>query len=282
MKFIEYIDDVLTNTRIFTDYKRITHIGARVKNRYMYKYMDIDTAINYCLRVDHNSIQFVQPTQWPDKYEERFYNASYSNILKKKEEKLEKTPRLYACCFTTASTSEAAWNTYSYNKTGRGSQCVQFKINMKKFRTALNTFAGEDYDVYEGPVFYKPDYNITNLHFKTNTDGTPSLAYRACFWAFSRIKFLALLLLKRDAFEYEKEVRFFLVPKDQTNVQDKIYPEIPYVDIVEGVKVSDDCPVEYKDDLRAALDANGMNGIEIEGFDLYKKKAPRIIIGDKR
>ena len=31
-----------------------------------------------------------------------------------------------------------------------------------------------------------------------------------------------------------------------------------------------------------ALDANQMTDIDIEGFDLYKKKAPRIIIGDKR
>lgn len=151
---------------------------------------------------------------------------------------------------------------------------------MKKLRTALNTFAGDDYDVYEGSVFYKPDYFITNLYFKTTADGNPSSAYQACSWAFSCIKYLALLLLKRDAFEYEKEVRFFLAPKDQTRVQDKIYSEIPYVDIVEGVKVSDDCPVEYRDDLRTALDANGMNDIDIEGFDLYKKKAPRIIIGD--
>lgn len=282
MKFVDYINAVLSNTGKFKDYKRITHIGERIKNRNVYKYMDIDTAINYCLRVDHNSIQFVQPTQWPDKYEERFYNASYSNILRKKEDKIEKTPRLYACCFTIASTSEAAWNTYSYNKTGRGSQCVQFKINMKKLRIALNEYADDEYDVYEGPVFYKPDYAITNLHFKTTADGNPSLAYQACFWAFNRIKYLALLLLKRDAFEYEKEVRFFLVPKDQTRVQDKIYPKIPYADIVEGVKVSDDCPAVYRDDLRAALNANGMTDIDIEGFDLYKKKAPRIIIGDKR
>lgn len=45
MKFVDYINAVLSNTGKFKDYKRITHIGERIKNRNVYKYMDIDTAI---------------------------------------------------------------------------------------------------------------------------------------------------------------------------------------------------------------------------------------------
>lgn len=280
MTFVDYFNEVVNQSNKFTNYNLITHVRSSIKNRFVFKYMDIDTAINYCLQVGNNSIQFVQPTQWVDKYEGRFYNAAYYNIMSSSDY-AEKIPRLFACCFTTAKTSEAAWKTYSYNKSGRGAECVQFKINVKKLRTVLNTYASTRYEVYEGPVLYKEDYEISNLHFKT-INGNTNVAYQACFHGFSRMKYLALLLLKRNAFEYEKEVRYFLVPKDQNALTGKHYVPIKFADIVEGVKIAESCPLQYEQDLRAALDANGMNAIPIERFDLYMKNAPRIKIGDVR
>ena len=60
------------------------------KNKTVYKYMDFETAI-ICLT--SSSIRFVEPTEWYDKYEGRFYNANYIRICKD----TYLTPILYAC-----------------------------------------------------------------------------------------------------------------------------------------------------------------------------------------
>lgn len=280
MTFEEYVNGIISHTGAFTDYRKIVHLGKRIKNRYLFKYMDIDTAINYCLNPGNNTLKFAQLSQWPDKYEERFYNASYYKIIRAQEYD-EKIPRLYACCFTTTPASELSWKTYSYNKTGRGALCVQFKINLKKLRKVLNTFAGVAYDIYEAPLFYKPDYEISRIHYKT-INGNPNPTYDLFFTGFSRKKFLSLLSLKRDAFMYEKEMRYFIVPKDQAAVTDNLFVNIQLSSIVEGVMITDDCPVVYEHQLRAALEDNGMDDINIERFDLYKKKERRITIGEER
>ena len=133
----------------FKTTKNCYYIGDRKKQQYMYKYMDIETAIK-CLK--GQNVMFVEPTLWPDKYESRFYTANYSKIL---SESTEVTPKLYACCFTFSRASEAAWKTYSYEKTGIASRCVQFRINKRLFREALNVYAkGNDCKIYEGPIDY--------------------------------------------------------------------------------------------------------------------------------
>ena len=46
------------------------------------------------------------------------------------------------------------------------------------------------------------------------THKTDNSNYHIYFQPFSRRNFISLLSLKRKAYEYEKEVRFFLIPKD--------------------------------------------------------------------
>lgn len=177
--------------------------------------MDIDTAIK-CL--ESNTLRFVQPSEWPDKYEARFYDANYNRIIKTKQRQ-EKTPRLYATCFTMSSTSEPAWKIYSYGKRGTASRCVLFKINLKALRSELNQLAKQiNAKVYESTVSYKSDYYISTLHFRLKNNEIQQV-YKDYFYHFSRLKFLQLLSLKRDAFSYEHECRFFLIPNNQEDIK---------------------------------------------------------------
>lgn len=114
-----YLEPIVKSIKRFTKTKNCFYVGDRKKQRFMYKYMDIETAIK-CLK--SNNVKFVEPTLWPDKYESRFYTADYSKVV---EDPKAKTPKLYSCCFTFSRASEAAWKTYSYEKTGLASRCVR-------------------------------------------------------------------------------------------------------------------------------------------------------------
>ena len=112
MKLYDQYPSSTTELQIVKSIKRLKtasncyYIGDRKKQMYMYKYMDIETAIK-CLK--GRNIMFVEPILWPDKYESRFYTANYSKIVKDFN---NITPKLYACCFTFSRASEAAWKTY--------------------------------------------------------------------------------------------------------------------------------------------------------------------------
>lgn len=75
-------DSIVKAIKQFTTVSNCYYIGNREKQMYIYKYMDIETAI-LCLK--NNNIRFVEPTLWQDKYESRFYTADYSKIIKDKK-----------------------------------------------------------------------------------------------------------------------------------------------------------------------------------------------------
>ena len=253
----------------FKKTKNCYYIGERKKQQYMYKYMDIETAIK-CLK--GQNVMFVEPTLWPDKYESRFYTANYSKIL---GESQEVTPRLYACCFTFSRASEAAWKTYSYEKTGIASRCVQFRINKRLFREALNMYSKDnDRKIYEGPIDYSlADNQINRLHLPSS-----GYLYDSIFNNnFSFHSYLSLLLIKRQAFNYENEYRYFIVPNDG-KANDRIFPTIPWNNIIVDVKVDKKCSDLEIEILSTYLKKNGIE-IEPTRFDLYSNPDGRITIG---
>lgn len=255
-------DDVIKQTIVkpitaLSKYNNCSYIGDRKKRLFMYKYMDIETAI---LCIKNNSIRFVEPTEWPDKYERRFYKADYSAVCNYKKF----TPKLYACCFTFNKVSEAAWKTYSYNKSGLASRCVQFRINKKRFRDALDVYATSNKcKVYEGPMDYSyTDKNIAKLHM--HDEKFHSILFNSDF---SLNNYLSLMLIKRQAFNYENEYRFFIIPNNG-KVKKHIYPIINWANIISEIKVDKQCSdIElelFSDVCRKA----GIN-VNISKFDLY-------------
>lgn len=224
-------------------------IGELPKGNYLYKYLDLET---FLISLKNDTIRFVEPTMWQDKYESRFYNANYSQIT----DKASNTPFLYACCFTYSGENEAAWKVYSYQKKGIGSHCVELRINRNKLRKQLVSHL-TNCNIYIGKVEYINSYYINTLHAPNEIiDGVknPTKYYSTYFKNFNLYSYLNLLLLKREAFLHEKEIRFFIIPNDADSRKKSYYnndelekksePEdikIDWLDIIEYIQIDSSC-----------------------------------------
>lgn len=246
------------------------HLNYGNPPQVIYKYLSWDIAK---LCIENRNIRFSQPSKWNDQYEKRFYptNCDYSNIVEKGL--LQSiTPKLYACCFTKNMTSEAAWKTYSYNnKMG----CIQFTIDVAKLRPFLEVYAKKNNClVYEATMKYDySDNDISHLHEKNSKN------FSSLFGDFELKNYLNLLRIKRKAFEYENEYRFFVVPQNQNSVTDEyIYVPIDWMDIVREISVESNAKEETKADVRKFIDSIGFK-IQLNEFDLYRMEE-NIIVGE--
>lgn len=187
-------------------YTRST-IGSKIKEvaeekKYyttVYKYMTIEA---FLISLYTKTWRFFEPSKWNDKYEQRFYCANYQIDGAKNA-----TPQLFATCVTREKNSEAAWKVYSHGQ-GLGSHCVQLELDIDKLRSELRN---SGLTIAEKPVEYKDEKYILDLHIEEK-----SKDYTKYFTSFSVEKFLKLLTLKREAYNYEQEVRLFAIPKDYT------------------------------------------------------------------
>lgn len=101
---------------------------------------------------------------------------------------------------------------------------------------------------------------IKNLHKTDNCN------YHLYFQPFSRRNFISLLSLKRKAYEYEKEVRFFLIPKDpqgershgkqKSNYQ---YIPIEWAKLIKSARIDKHCSQAELKSLQQACFAAGIN-----------------------
>ncbi len=227
-----------------------------------YKYMDMETAIK-CL--SNSSIRFVEPSSWQDKYERRFYKADYSKI----PDGNGNSPFLYAHCVTTKRNNAAAWQIYTYGKVGLGARCVQFVIDKKAFRSQLLSSLDQTYSIYEGEASYLSTEEINALHKKD------SLHYDDIFINYTLEKYLSLLLVKRNDFIFEEEVRLFIIP-NKTNVKNTHNPQ--YVDItvdwpkvLKEIRVDSSCTdVEFE--MFKNICSNIIDKRKIKKYNVYGKQ----------
>ncbi len=219
-------------------FARCKILGKNNKKRFLYKYMDMETALK-CLQ--NRELRFAEPSSWKDQYEKLFYTADYHNV-----DSTKSYPKsIFACCFTKEKVNEAAWKTYIYSQSGLSGRCVQFKINRSKFRRALNKALKNQGVAYEGQCNYKlNDFEIKNLADKKSTN------YSAIFGKGIDLSgFLSLLLVKRKCFRYENETRFFLDldSKSAFKVHGRkktgkfIYVKLDWKDFVEAILVDERC-----------------------------------------
>ena len=230
----------MENKRAIEKYvqKNCFYLGERNTNRFIYKYMDLESAM---LSLTRGTIRFVEPNTWQDEFEGRFYNASYSQV----EGAVGNTPPVLACCLTHSPINEAAWKIYSSGKTGLGARSVQFKIKKKAFREVVAKSA-KGFSLYEGLVNYELDnYQIEHLHQHFTQSGKENALFLEFFHNFDLASYLSLLLIKRQAFRHEQELRYFLVPgNDELDIKGNLGPRefaVNWKDILEDVKISEDC-----------------------------------------
>lgn len=242
--------------------------------RFLYKYLNED-AFKTTLE---NGLRFVEPRTWTDCFEKRFYSANYEVINPAFPQ------RLFAACFTSCKNNEAAWKTYLYNPQSKNPDlskalCFRLTINRKLLKDAFKQFS--QYTFYEGPIVYLNGYTISQMH-EPDIPGAKSL-YNAFFRKsdFGPDDFLSLLLIKRDFFQYEEEVRYFAVPK-KAECQDHIYvmPKAGVMSIVEKVfvarpygkfKLSDTELNQIAENLKIDRE-------KLESFDLYSEDEEQITI----
>lgn len=169
----------------------------------LYKYMDIESAIRFIKTV---KMSYVEPSSWYDPFEKRFYNADFSAIPNFKR------PKLFASCFTKKPSNEASWVMYSYFKTGLASKSIRFELNPAVYYDMLDSYGAltKTRIVISDVNYSLTEQTIKALHKKT------CLKHSQYFSNFNVDKFIDLMLIKRKAFDYEKEVRIFIVPTPET------------------------------------------------------------------
>ncbi len=240
-------------------------IGELPRGNYLYKYMDLESALRSLEKKKgkekkNPNIRFVEPTSWEDQYEGKFYTACYKSDdgkgnLVDIDSKV--TPFLYACCFSSKRENEAAWVLYSHNRKGLASRCVEFTLNRRKFRDELVKHQKNSV-FYIGAVQYMNKERIDRIHEpKIGKDNHRNEDYFMYFEPFTMECYLNLLLLKRPAFEHEKEVRIFIVPNDEIEnnktKRDKngnfpvgvkprsLYVDIDWSEVIEEVRIDENC-----------------------------------------
>lgn len=168
---------------------------------HLFKYMKLEYAVD---SIKNDTLWFADPEEWRDPHESYFMNNAYDKVNVPFDFPLEKG-KLYACCFSTLPNSEAQWNAYN---SGIGIKC---QIPTVTFLEELEKLSS-DYDVYVGKVVYLKTAALKLLDVPAilNAAGFPETTCDIK-------KALLLMLCKRVAFQYESEIRVFLIPKNEDN-----------------------------------------------------------------
>ena len=267
LKDVELVDDNsirgAENEMRCVEYKKI---GSFAKGSSIFKYMNFDAALK---SLNSGKLRFAEPSTWDDQYESRFYLADYKNVLNGQKEE-DVCPLLYASCFTNKKDNEPAWKIYTYAKDKNDivkSRCVQFKLDKKKLRGELIKNLS-NCCVYEGCVSYFWQGFIDSMHRKSIKGGGVIKLHSLFFNDFDFIKYLNLLLLKRDSFEHEREIRILIVSeedKHEKKAQDYkdnngnvkhgryIDVQINWSKVIKEVIYDASCSKEQKQDLINAM-----------------------------
>lgn len=262
-----------------SEYSRCYYLGEKPPSvSVLYKYMDMEALLH---SIYDNTLRFVEPTEWKDQYERRFYGADYSMITGTRN-RTDKNPPLYAGCFTRTKNDESASLLYCYGKSGIASICVQLQLSISGMRKELCKYAKKNgFQVYEGQVDYSMSESmLKKLHLRS-IGGEDNTRYNEFFPDFDLSKYLSLLLLKRPAFKHEMEHRFFIVPDNQEkygSVNKECFIRLPWMDIVKGVSVMQKCSQFEMDLLSQACERAGFS-VSPRMVDLYNNPDERIVIG---
>ena len=225
--------------------------------------MSLEHALNL---LNSKSIWFSSPEMWHDPYEKKFIDAFYDST-----DRFAWKGRVFCSCFTDNATSEASWNAYSNNP-----DCIQFTFHRKALFNVLEACQNDNpkNKVYFDKVEYMQTKDIESPLSKIPFDPKVSDKVRI---KSTEIK-VRLLMLKRKAFEYEKEYRAIIV-KPKITKEHGIKVSIPDIHaliakITIGPKVEEDTFKMLKEML---IDKYYFNSNDIRQSFLYKS-LPKVIM----
>ncbi len=231
------------------------NVLIRSQFRTIYKYMTLDAAI---ASLESKTWRFYEPTQWPDKFESRFYCADYSKL----NQEPGSEQRVYATCVTRTQNSEAAWKVYA-GKEGMQCHCIQIEIDLVE---SLHQLFSSGYKIYERRVDYMEEIKLIHIH------ETTSRKHAEYFGEFNFNLFLNLLALKRDAYTYENEVRYFAIsqtPEARSLGKKVAHADLPmdWSKIIKKIRIDKNCSFSELVALRHSCWSCGINPI-IKGINL--------------
>lgn len=148
--------------------------------------------LSYLQKDLNDKVTFVSPIRWMDSYERRFFDLGYTSLSHPFS-----APDVYCMCLTAkqAKNEDAMWRMYT--KPGEVMVNVFYKIN--NLLNQLDSAAIRDhFKVFIGKVKYLDKKSIIKIRPSAIT-------------GFGLADYLNLLTIKRIAFDYENEVRLFVV-----------------------------------------------------------------------
>lgn len=151
----------------------------------------------------------VKPKLWEDTFE-NFALKSKLKFPDGSEILLDTHDRLYGQCWTTSKASDAMWRIYSHDKKG-----IRIRTTIDKLLTSLSV-ANVDKamtDARIGKVEYKSEHKIMALAKNAFTK-SGQLSFGSLF---------RTLLVKRKAFEHEKEIRLIQLDWGKVLPQNDIF-----------------------------------------------------------
>lgn len=260
---VAYYSRKLTTPQRIIRYRRSnSNVVTAEKLSYskLFKYMPLDTFI---LSLNNKSLRFVEPIIWSDQYEQKFYRANYHF-----PNAAQSAPKVYATCFTRKQNSNAAWKVYSHG-TGIGMYCVQLELDVAKLREQLHLSM---FKIFEKRVKYETEFVICNIH-------KPQFSlYKQYFSPFNFEHFLDLLSLKRDAYDFEDEIRIFAKPepseKRNTKGENGEYHDfsISWSEVISKIRVDKKCSLAELHSLQISLLMSGLNpNLKGKGSDCLPK-----------
>ena len=168
----------------------------------LYKYMPLSRFLE---SINNHELVFVSPELWYDPFEQLYHGIDC-------RERGYVTEEIACMCLSDKSSTneDASWRVYS------DSNCksVRLSIEQKVLLDLLEDYASQNsYNVYIGKVDYSFEKQAIMSLWKSSTKES-----RMYFPdKMSREHYLSIMLLKRKAFQYENEVRVFLV-KEKDNI----------------------------------------------------------------
>lgn len=198
--------------------------------------MPLDRFVN---SVKNKQLVFVSPESWYDPFEQLYYGIDCSSRGYITED------IACMCVSEKSSTNEdASWRVYSESN----DKAVRISIEQTVLLNILEEFASKNgFEVYIGKVNYSFEKrDIKNLHIISSPKHATYFPDKM-----TREHYLSLLLLKRKAFQYENEVRIFLV-KDKITFSNnllKIDCDYRVLGLVSNVMLSPYPPVRPKGDI---------------------------------
>ena len=198
------------------DFTEEKFLGEKV----LHKYVDL----NYAFRIlFEKSLWFSNPVEWPDPFEKLPFAIDWNFAKDGKEKEPFLNGAVFCMCLTNKKVTEAHWKAYSNDQIP-----VEYRFNRHEFLQQLSEHYSKDYEIYVGKVEYGNIDEISMAIAKAlqmNKDLNEGILEWFC----------KLLLIKRDDFSYEDEIRIILIQKDKIKEPKKGVPVIFKCDIREMV-----------------------------------------------